>query len=456
MSAVRPAPHNLQAEEQFLSSCLLDGADALSRALNAGLTPEMFYSPANRRVFEHLVGMLSAGQSIDLAVLAQEMAATKQLEAIGGYAYLTKISALFTTSAQLGYFVTKIRELHTLRETIKEATRLVEQCHECTGDIGEAINGPITRLLALASGSENEAEPKWSGVVDEAEKVLSSILSSGGLPPELIIPFPWPGMNERFNPMQRGQLVVLGARPSIGKSSLARPIALHAARNRHYVYFVTLEVNPAQVPLQMAAALVKQGIRGIAKAHVKDQADLRNALRGLRDLGITISRRDRSIARIIGRARALHARGELDLLVIDHGLLVDEVAMAGKDERIAVISSFTKALKRLATELNVVVLLLWQLNRASAKEGNREPALPDLKDCGSLEEDADKVLFIHRPGEDPLTKRDQSDSSLPEEQPRFYQNIIQAKGRDDGTAGMSFYFERSTASFDPILRTTAA
>ncbi len=116
------------------------------------------------------------------------------------------------------------------------------------------------------------------------------------------------------------------------------------------------------------------------------------------------------------------------------------------------IGQATKTLKVLAVELNIVIVMLWQLNRGSEKESNREPVNSDLKDSGSLEEDADKILLIHRPNENPHTGQSQSSSTPPEECPRFFQNIIQSKGRDEGTQLVSFYFDRATATFDPIQK----
>ncbi len=450
----RNIPSNPEAEEYLLSCCLLDGADVVSRCIEARVTPDAFYEPKHGLIFECLVAMLSEGKVIDISVLAEELKASRRLDTVGGYAFLTQVSSRIPTTAQAGYFIERVREMHTIRCAIREAQALLERCYSYAGSAptDEVLDGPVSRLMALAAGAQDVQEPSWAEVVDEAEKVLENIIANQGMPEHMTIPFPWPVMNELFQPMQRGQLVEIAARPSVGKSSLARPIALHAAQTGRKVYFVTLEVNPVNVVLQMAAAASRVGIRQVAKAHHSDQTDLRRGVRALRALGVTVSRRDRTIARILARARALHAKGALDLLVIDHGLLVEDIAAAGANDLQQAVGRLTKGLKAIAQDLGIVCVLLWQLNRASAKESNREPNLTDLKGCGSLEEDADKILFIHRPGEDPYTRTQQAESSTTDELPRYFQNIIQAKGRDDGTSILSFYFERATASFTPIQR----
>ena len=141
------------------------------------------------------------------------------------------------------------------------------------------------------------------------------------------------------------------------------------------------------------------------------------------------------------------------MLFVDHGGLVKEIYEAkGSSEKVNACGMVTKTLKRIARELDILVVMLWQLNRESAKDGNREPNVTDLKDSGSVEEDADKVILIHRPNEDAITGQQQRDTDFEADRPRFFTNVIQAKGRDDGTAAQSFYFTRATASFNPATR----
>lgn len=445
----RVPPHSVEAEQQLLSACLLDGTDIVARCINAGVEPSSFYVPANRVIFERLLDMMSAGKEIASHVLAEELKTTKQLDEIGGYSYLTRVSGRVPTTAGAAYFITKVIELAALRETVRIATGLVEACYNYTGDgIADTIGPATSRLLSLAAGSMEDQEKGWDAVIEEAEADLRTMLETKGTNPNREIPFPWPRMNDLFGPMQRGQLVVISARASVGKSSLARPILKGAADLGHRAYYVTLEVNPRRVPLQIASSVAGVGLRDLGHAHAATQRELVDALRNLKGRGITISSKDRTVARLEARARALHAKGQLDIMFVDHGGLVEDVYKAKAGEKIGACGLLTKTLKRLATDLNIVVVLLWQLNRSSVQQGNREPNLTDLKDSGSLEEDADKVILIHRPDVDPLRcNTAQSESMSTADLPRYYQNVIQAKGRDDGTALLSFYLHRQTATF---------
>jgi replicative DNA helicase len=445
----RQPPHSVDAEEQLISACLLDNGETLAQCINRQILPSFFYVPANGIIFGVLVGMHSEGKSAELYVLAEELKTSNQMDMIGGMAYLLRVSLRTPTTAGAGYFADKVIECAALRSTIYAATELVERCYTYTGEgITEVVNPTVNRLLAITGGNSVEQEPEWAKIVEEGEKQIEAMIAQKEDDKSREIAFPWPRMNEVFGPMSRGQLVIIAARASIGKSSLARPILAHASHKGFYSYYVTLEVNPVKVPLQIAASISGVGLRRVARAHKAEQEELKDALKSLKSYGVTISRKDRSITRIESRIRALHAKGKLDIVFIDHGGYVDEIYKAKAGEKVGACGLLTKTLKTLADELGIVVVLLWQLNRNSVQSGNREPNVSDLKDSGSLEEDGDKVILIHRPDADPLQcNAKQADTMSVAELPSFFQNVIQAKGRDDGTAMLSFYLHRETATF---------
>ncbi len=450
-AAVRALPHSIEAEEYLLSCCFLDGATTVAKCIEAKMTPLDFFFHANQIIFDQILEIFTTGKELDLAVIAQELKTAKKLDEIGGYAYLMQISRRIPTTAQASYFIEKVRELYLLRELIKTASQAVANCYAYEGGgVSECVASQISKMMTLANGSTDAGEKDWDGVVDDSTEELKSLIKNKGPDESRIIHFPWPRMDDLFAPMQRGQLVIVAARPSVGKSSLSRPMLASAARSGNHAYFVTLEVNPSRVPLQISASMAGIGLRQVSNAHASDQRDVLQALSSLKGMGVTISKKDRSLTRITSRARALKAKGLIDIMFVDHGGCLEDVFNCSENGKLIAIERVTKTLKALAVELDIVVVLLWQLNRESAKNGNREPTMTDLKACGSLEEDADKILLIHRPDTDPLSgDSKQAESMSIAELPRYYQNIIQAKGRDDGTSLMSFYFQRATATFIP-------
>ena len=450
--SVKAAPSSLDAEQHLLSIILLDGISSMSACMSPPLeiTAPMFYTPANRVIYGRLMAMVAEQKPIDLASLAEELTAAKELDTVGGFAYLTEMSGRTTTSAQFNYFGQRVRELYTLREVIRQAAIITEKCYDyTTGGVLAALNQPLNQLLQVAAGGSGAGEESWDDIIAEASEMADSIITKQGIPPERLIYFPFDDMNELFGPMERGSLVILAARPSIGKSSLARQITCDAAKKGQFVYYTTYEVKPARVVLNMASEMTRIGIKLLGSAHRNDQRDFKAAIQSLSRYGIYMSRVDRTIARLVARAKAMHARRPISLIVVDHGGLLDDIAECPPQEKEAMIGYLTKQLKKLAGDLDCVVLLLWQLRRLKEGEKNREPDYGDLKGSGDLEADADKILLIHRPD----SKRDQTNQKghiHVTDLPCYEQNIIQAKGRDDGVATVTLEFNRAIASFQPI------
>lgn len=449
----RTIPNNPHAESDLLACCMIDGATSVSLAMAGGINPNSFFEPSRGVIFGQMLDMLSSGQAINESTVWQELTVRKRMDDAGGSIVFFGIVGSASTTANLRQSIKIVSELAAVRMALSIGYSLVERCYGYSGEgVPETLGEPIHGLLSIAH-HQSEREDTWPEVIDKADALAVEYIEKKGAPLDGMIEFPWTQMNYAFGPMVRGQLVLVAARTSIGKSSLARPLACHAAKAGEHVYFDTLEVQPERVALQMAATLSRIGVRRLGTAHHAEQQDFRSALKGLRSAGITMSRRDRSLPQIVGRLTALARQGLVDIAIIDHGGYIDEIYKAKTpSEKISMIGQATKTLKVLAVELNIVIVMLWQLNRGSEKESNREPVNSDLKDSGSLEEDADKILLIHRPNENPHTGQSQSSSTPPEECPRFFQNIIQSKGRDEGTQLVSFYFDRATATFDPIQK----
>jgi replicative DNA helicase len=439
------------AEENILCCVFMAGAAAHAEATEAGVTAELFADSRNAVVWGAMNDCIAGGTPVAVETVAKVLISSRALEAAGGYAHLTRVSWEMVMSSRLPEYTAEVKQSYANRRAKGIASRLLADLSGFGGcdAIGEAIAG----LNDVLSGQLSQREKTWQEDCRDAEDIAVSMARANGAPIEGAIEWPWLRMNEVFRPMQAGQLVVIAARPSVGKSSLARPIAKHAAEHGKSVYFVSLEVGKPRVALSMAAASAGIQVARFHENSARDQALLYAELKRLHGLGITVSAKDRSLVRITSRARALRAQGKADLVIIDHGLLIQEVQAAGMD-KVQAIARVTGALKTLAQELGIVVVLLWQLNRGADKDSraneSRQPSLSDLKGSGSLEEDADKVVFIHRPAQNPQTGATQDPSSLPADVPSWFVQISQEKGRDDGTGRLSFNFKRATASFTPI------
>jgi replicative DNA helicase len=445
----REIPRSPDAEEYFLSCCLIDGAESYSKGLQAGVAMSVFTDPRNALVFERLGDLVASSKPVELASLAQELNQRRELDQVGGYAYLAQISSRLPTTAQVGYFAEKLVELYRLRQVIAQASALVEAAYGYTGEgIDDEILPHVTRLLETAAGSSSAKERAWSQVVADSAVIAEEYISGGGPNLKRAISFGWPAVDRAFGPLMPGQLVIVAARPSVGKSSLLRPIALNAALAGRWVFFPTLEVKPDSVAIQFATLLSGFNPRRLSRCHDKDKADYRAAHQSLASLPLNVTNTRNTLASITAKAKALHATGKLDLLVIDYLGLIHDCDNPRKGElKASAIGRVTKALKRLAQELDIPVVIACQLNRQSVNDGNREPRLSDLRDSGDIEQDADKVILIHRPDSDEITGLPQSSTDDVGDRPTFYQRLIQAKGRDDGTDEIAMYFDRTLTRF---------
>ncbi len=397
----RTLPHSVEAEEYLLSCCLLDGADIIARCLEGRITPASFSVPANQVVFEKLVDLYNKGAAIDLAVVAEELKTGRQLDAIGGYAYLTQISGRIPTTAQAAYFIEKIRELHLLRELIRAATGAVENCYSYEGGLEEFVDKVEQDIFRVTQDRVSDAAKPMKEPALEAMAVINKMMMKKG---ELT------GVASGFKDLdaltwgfQRQEMIVLAARPSAGKTSLALNFAEAAALPRRgepvRTLIFSLEMSAAQLALRMLCSRAKVNLKllrdGLLSKNGAEQQNLLVAADEFTKAPLFIDDSSHlTIMQLRAKARRLQARGKLGLIVVDYlQLLAPSDPKTPREQQVAEVS---RGLKALAKELDVPVVVLSQLNRSSEKE-NRTPRLSDLRESGSIEQDADVVLMLARP-----------------------------------------------------------
>jgi replicative DNA helicase len=454
----RELPHSLEAEEYLLSCCFIDGTETIGRCLDERLTPEAFFAPANQKIFARLREMHADGKPLALDVLAEELKKEGKLEEIGGYSYLMQVSSKIPTTAQAGYFIERVSNLHLLRRMIQTAGGIVERAFQPGENVDAFFDEATAEFLKVVQSrvSENTDKP-WAQVV--ADTVAHTEQRIAHTPEALrgTLDWPWPEMTKLFGPMRRGELIIPAARPSVGKSSLARAVVDFHAKAGRNVLVESMEMTGQEIAEALAAAESGICATTVADAHARDQADFLRALRAQARPNLHVFTRDHSLAAIVARAKAIHSTTPLDLLIIDYLGLISDCKGTERTLKTDAIGNVTGALKRLAMELDCVVIVLAQLNRLSAKDGNREPVITDLRDSGNIEQDANKIILLHRPNTDPLTNTDQMSSKDSEDRPRYFTNAIQGKGRSDGDGQVfSLYLRRATTKFSPAVRPTPA
>jgi replicative DNA helicase len=397
----RSLPHSIEAEEYLLSCCLLDGADVLSRCLEARIRPESFYDSKHGIIYERLLDLYNRQAPIDVSVVAEDLKTAKQLDAIGGYAFLTQVSSRIPTTAQAGYFIDKVREQSLLREIIRSATGAVEECYNFSGGIDEFVDQVEARIFSVTQNRVSESAKPMREPTREAMNVITKMMMKKG---ELT------GVASGFKDLdsltwgfQRQEMIVLAARPSMGKTSLALNFAEAASMPKKgdavATLIFSLEMSAAQLALRMLCSRARVNMKLLRDGLLSKNGDEQNRLVGTADefskAPIFIDDSSAlSIMQLRAKARRIHARHKLGFIVVDYLQLLSPTD--GKMPREQQVAEASRGLKSLAKELDVPVLVLSQLNRASEKE-NRTPKLADLRESGSIEQDADVVLMLARP-----------------------------------------------------------
>jgi len=398
----RSMPASEEAEQHVIACCLLDGTDTISRCLEARIVADSFYWPANQVIFQVMVELYQKSPPVTLEMLAEELRTRRLLDQVGGFAYLMQVTGKIPTTAHAGYFIEKVREKHLLRELIKSATGAVEQAYSFTGGLEEFVDKIEQDLFKVTQDRVSDSAQEIKEAVKDANTVIAKLLMKKG---ELT------GVTSGFKDLdamtfgfQRQEMIIIAARPSMGKTSFALNIAEAAAlpkpgREPVPTLIFSLEMSSSQLALRMLCARSRVNMKllrdGLVGRDGREVNALGQAAEEFKKTPILID--DSSALTIMemrAKARRIYARKKLGLIIVDYLQLLNGTdPRAPREQQVAEVS---RGLKAMAKELDLPVIVLSQLNRSSEKE-NRTPRLSDLRESGSIEQDADVVLMLSRP-----------------------------------------------------------
>ena len=455
MSApIRALPHNLEAEEMLLSCCFVD-QEVVSQCLSSGLTPDAFYDPKHSLVFDVMMGLIADQKPVTVEVLAAEMQTRKVIDQVGGWAFFSQISNAAATTGQTAAFLATVLELAQLRALIRHATGLVEECYDFTGDF-DTIRRRIERIgLALTTKGTVRT---WAEAVAEAETITRERMK----PPQErsmgAFELSWGNtdFDRYFQPLEPGELVVIGGYTSSGKSSLLRNTLWAVAKAGHPSLISTFEVRDTEEAINLAGHIA--GIRSRARLHELSDGDknmILDSFSAMRIGRLEVCHEDCNLAGIVARAKAFKRKNGLRVLGVDYLQILEDVKKLRPNERPDfAISCVTSELKRFATNEKIVVFLLSGFNRDYIRAGDREPRLSDLDGSSAIEKDASRVLLLHVPADYTLgtVKYSQSATADASDQPRLFTKVIQAKGRNTGNSSVGLMFHRETKTFHQIAK----
>ena len=442
-------PHDVEAEEAVLGSLLIDGQciARLAPLLKGG----DFYRERNQLCFDAAVALFQRDQAIDQLTLAGELARTRKLDLAGGMAYLSHLVSVTPTSVHAEDYAQTVSRTATMRKLIDAGTRIIALGYNDTADLDATIREAEDALFTVRGNGPRRGFIPLRQFYDQFLQEQAAAAD-----PWLITGMPvmsgFPDLDELLGGLQRADMVVLGARPSMGKSTLAINAAVNAAKNGQSCGIFSLEMTGDQIAMRILASEAEVDSHRLRLSLYTAQEENRiiDAIGRLSDLPVHIDDTPyQGMVDIRGNARRLALERGLDLLVVDYLQLIQGQHRGSQVNRVQEIGEISRALKVLAGDLRVPLIVCSQLNRMVENRPSHRPQLSDLRDSGSIEQDADVVLFIHR--EDVYTTPEEWEQTRPgQEYPKNLAEIIVAKHRKGPTGSIRLEFVDNLVRFESL------
>jgi len=390
----RLPPQSLEAEKSVLGSLLLD--PNLCDDIALILRPDDFYAAANRKLFTHLLAMHDGGGEIDSTLLVERLKEAGDLEAVGGTAYLAEVVHSVAVAAHAEHYARIVRDKSTLRMLIHASTEILRDAYDPTLDSAEMVGQAEEKIFAVHDRQSSDQISSMHDVLIEAFEQIDHRLARGGATG---IPTGFADLDNLTGGLHDSELVILAARPSMGKTALATNVADYVTVESNVAtLFVSLEMSRLELAQRMLCGRGRIDGKKFRGGYLSgdDRDKLVEASAKLSRSPLFIDDTpSRTVSEIAACARRLKRKGNLGLIVIDYLQLIEPDNP--KDPRQEQVAKIARRLKGVARELKVPVLCLAQLNRQAegGKEGHR-PRLSHLRESGAIEQDADVVMFIHR------------------------------------------------------------
>jgi replicative DNA helicase len=433
----RVPPHNLEAEESLLGAMLLS-RDAITAAVEAHVETSDFYKPAHGHIYEAIQSLHGQGEPADPVTVAEELRRADLLDNIGGRQALLLIQANTPASANAGHYARIVNELALLRRLIGVAGDIAEMGYDETDDVTETLDRAEALVFEVA---ERRVSDSMVGIRDALQDTLDDLESRYGDDSELIgMPTGFDEIDKKLHGLQRSNLVILAARPGMGKTSLALGLAKNVAIGTGKpVVFFSMEMGALELTKRLLSMEAGVDATKLWTANLSepDWGKISHAVGRLAEAQLHIDDNPHcTVMEMRAKARRLRARhGDLGLVIVDYIQLMTPSSSGRRPENRQVeVSEISRGLKILARELECPVIALSQLNRQLEYRQDKRPMLADLRESGGLEQDADVVAFIYR---DEVYNPESDDRALAE--------IIIAKHRNGptGTARLVFRPERA-------------
>lgn len=435
----RIPPQNIEAEQAVLGAILL-AKEALITVSDM-LSPEDFYRVAHQRIYSSMLNISETGEPVDLVTLTAELQSRKDLEEVGGVVYLTDLANAVPTAANVEYYAKIVEEKSIVRRLIKVSTEIASTGYSDSEDVSELISSAEKGILEISNKKLSRGFVSIKDIVNEALEQINLLYNSDGEVSGIISGYT--DLDRLTTGFQNSDLIIIASRPSVGKTALALNIAQNVGcRGKLPVAIFSLEMAGRQLVQRMISAEGNIDSYRIRTGTLEDEdwLKLSAAMGSLSDAPIYIDDTPGiNIFDIRSKARRLQAEKGLSLIIIDYLQLI---TVRGKmDNRQQEISEISRQLKSIARELDVPVIALSQLSRAVEQRQDKRPMLSDIRESGSIEQDADLVAFLYR--------EDYYDS---ETENKNIVEIILSKHRNGPTGKIELFFMKSYNKFVNMIK----
>ncbi|MGW2181255.1 replicative DNA helicase [Streptomyces sp. NPDC001732] len=391
----RVPPNSIEAEQCSLGSMIMS-KDAIGEVSESGVTSEAYYHTTHGTIHDAIMDMYGKGEPVDPITLAAYLVKSGDLERIGGAPYLHTLVQAVPTAANAGYYAEIVVERFKLRRLIEAGTRIVQLGYTGKGEVSDAVNAAQAEMQAAAQLSAGGGLER----VSDVDEMLEEYLVSMDAPPPERLPLPYARLQEML-PMEPGDLVVVAARPAIGKSVVLLDIARHVAiKHRMPVLMSSMEMSRPQLMQRIIAAEARVPLNRVKDRHYEgdDRQRIHNSALTIGGAPLVVDDGPATTTvQLRSRLRWLQAQGRLPrVLVVDYLQIMKASGKRGQN-RTGEVDEISRGLKELAVEFEIIIITAAQLNREVEKREDKKPMMADLRESGSIEADANAVILLHRP-----------------------------------------------------------
>jgi replicative DNA helicase len=427
----RIPPQNVEAEQAVIGAIFLEPTSLI--LTSEILIPEDFYRQAHQKIFQVMIKLNDKGKAVDLITVMEDLSAANELEDVGGVSYLSEIAASVPTAANVEFYARIVEEKSLLRRLIRTATNIAQDGYAREDEVEELLSEAEKSIMEVASRKNTGA---FQNIKDVLVRTYDNIESLHNRKGDVTgIPTGFAELDRMTAGFQRNDLIIVGARPSVGKTAFALNIAQNVAtKTEENVAIFSLEMGSEQLVMRMLCAEGNINAQNLRTGALTDEdwRKLTMAMGSLSNSGIYIDDTPGiRIAEIRSKCRRLKQENGLGMIMIDYLQLIQGNG-SSRDNRQQEVSEISRSLKQLARELQVPVIALSQLSRGVEQRQDKRPMMSDIRESGSIEQDADIVAFLYR---DDYYDKESEDKNIIE--------IIIAKQRNGpvGTVQLAFVKE---------------